>query len=121
MHYRDDNPRSQIEPVLGPQQALVQHMQALPHRDVAAVVETVRASGTAHVVKLVFESLVLTAARAGEVCGTEYAEIDSAEPRVDRTGDRGPRRSASSGVPLSRRAEQVLNAASLPHLSEGSA
>ena len=79
LNYRDDNPCSRIGPVLGPQQDLVQHMPALPHRDVAAVVETVRASGAAPVVKLAFEFLVLTAARSGEVRGAEWAEVDTEE------------------------------------------
>ena len=38
MDHRDDNPCSRIGPILGPQQDLVRHMRALPHRDVAAVV-----------------------------------------------------------------------------------
>ena len=59
LNYRDDNPCSGIGPVLGLQQDLVRHMPALPHRDVAATVETVRASQAAPVVKL----LVLAAAR----------------------------------------------------------
>lgn len=63
LNYRDDNPCSGIGPVLGLQQDLVRHMPALPHRDVAATVETVRASQAAPVVKLAFEFLVLAAAR----------------------------------------------------------
>ena len=39
------------------------------------MVETVRASGAASVVKLAFEFLVLTAARSGEVRGVAWAEI----------------------------------------------
>ena len=61
MDYRNDNPCDRIGPILGPQRALVQHMRALPHRDVAAAMEAVRASGAAPVVKLAFEFLVLTA------------------------------------------------------------
>ena len=71
LNYRDDNPCSRIGPVLGPQQDLVRHMRALPHRDVAAVVEKVRAAKAAATVKLAFEFLVLTAARSGEVRGAE--------------------------------------------------
>ena len=41
-------------PVLGPQQDLVRHMRALPHRDLAAAVGAVQASGAAPVVKLAF-------------------------------------------------------------------
>ena len=78
LNYRDENPCSRIGPILGPQQDLVRHMPALPHRDVAAVVETVRASGAAPVVKLAFEFLVLTAARSGEVRGAEWTVIDTA-------------------------------------------
>ena len=68
MEFRIDNPCDRIVPVLGAQHDVVEHMQALPHRDVAAAIETVRASGTETVAKLAFEFLVLTAAR-----GTRYA------------------------------------------------
>ena len=110
LNYRDDNPCSRIGPVLGPQQDLVQHMPALPHRDVASVVGTVRASGAAPVVKLAFEFLVLTAARSGEVRGAEWAEIDTDEHvwTVPATRTKAKR---EHRVPLTRRAEQVLDAA----------
>ena len=55
-------------PVLGPQNDIVRHRPVLPHKDVAAAIETVRASEFWHAaVKLAFEFLVLTAARSGEV------------------------------------------------------
>ncbi len=41
MEYRIDNPCDRIGPVLGPQHDVVEHMQALPHRDVAAAIRTV--------------------------------------------------------------------------------
>ena len=118
LKYRDDNPCSRIGPVLGPQQDLVQHMRALPHRHVAAVVETVRSSGAAPVVKLAFEFLVLTAARSGEVRGAESAEIDPADHvwTVPATRTKAKR---EHRVPLTRRAEQVLDAART--LSNGNA
>ena len=65
-----------IEELLGPQQDLVQHMRALPHRGVASAIETVRASGAVPVVKLAFEFLVLTAARSAEVRLATWEEID---------------------------------------------
>ena len=110
LNYRDDNPCSRIGPVLGPQQDLVQHMRALPHRDVAAVVETVRASGAALGVKLAFEFLVLTAARSGEVRGAEWTEIDTEEHvwTVPATRTKAKR---EHRVPLSGRALEVLDAA----------
>ncbi len=118
LNYRDDNPCSRIGPILGPQQALVRHMPALPHRDVAATVETVRASGAAPVVKLAFEFLVLTAARSGEVRGAEWTEIDTEEHvwTVPATRTKAKR---EHRVPLTRRAEQVLDAART--LSNGNA
>ena len=67
MDLRNDNPCDRILPVLGPQNDVVQHMRALPHREVAALA-IVRASTVAEpAVKLVFEFLVLTASRSGEL------------------------------------------------------
>ena len=96
--------------MLGPQRDLVQHMRALPHRDVASVVETVRASGAALGVRLAFEFLVLTAARSGEVRGAEWAEIDAEEHiwTVPATRTKAKR---EHRVPLSGRALEVLDAA----------
>ena len=110
LNYRDDNPCSRIGPVLGPQQDLVRHMPALPHRDVASVVGTVRASGAAPVVKLAFEFLVLTAARSGEVRGAEWAEIDTDEHvwTVPATRTKAKR---EHRVPLSGPALAILDAA----------
>ena len=76
MELRPDNPCDRIGSVLGPQRDLVQHMQALPHCEVALAIETVRASRVRPVVKLAFEFLVLTAARSGEVRGAVWSEID---------------------------------------------
>ena len=63
---RPDNPCDRIGPALGAQKYVVQHMQALPHRDVASAIEKVRMSSSGPVVKLAFEFLVLTATRSGE-------------------------------------------------------
>ena len=76
MELRTDNPCNRVGPVLGQQRDLVQHMRALPHGQVAAAIETIRASGAASVVKLAFEFLVLTAARSGDVRGAVWAEFD---------------------------------------------
>ena len=110
MDLRADNPCNRIAPVLGPQNDIVQHQRALPHRDVAAAIETVRASGAAEAAKLAFEFLVLTAARSGEVRGARWAEMDTAAhvwnvPPVRMKMKREHR------VPLSRRALAVLDAA----------
>ncbi len=39
---RNDNPCDRVLPVLGPQNDIVTHRQALPHRDVAAAIKAVR-------------------------------------------------------------------------------
>ena len=44
MELRSDNPSDRVGRVLGAQHAVVQHMRALPHREVAAAVEAVRAA-----------------------------------------------------------------------------
>ena len=77
MDLRNDNPCDRILPVLGPQNDVVQHMRALPHREVAAALATVRASTVAEpAVKLVCEFLVLTASRSGEARQAQWAEMD---------------------------------------------
>ena len=63
--------------MLGPQGNVVQHMAALPHREVAGTLATARASGANPAVKLAFEFLVLTAARWGEVRGARWDEMDT--------------------------------------------
>ena len=44
MEYRIDNPCDRIGPVLGLQNDVTEHMQALPHREVAAAIRTVQAA-----------------------------------------------------------------------------
>ena len=79
MNLRTDNPSDRVGPVLGPQRNIVQHMRALPHREVAAALATVRTSGAPPAVTLAFEFLVLTAARSGEVRLAAWDEMDTAE------------------------------------------
>ena len=110
MEYRNDNPCDRIGPALGPQRDLVQHMQALPHAEVAAAIATVRATGATATVKLAFEFLVLTAARSGEVRGALWTEIDL----TDRVWTIPPTRMKATRehrVPLSGRAMEILDAA----------
>ena len=111
MELSADNPCDRVLPVLGPQNNIVKHMRALPHREVAAAVDTVRASGSAQpAVKLAFEFLVLTAARSAEVRLATWDEIDTigrvwTVPAVRMKAKREHR------VPLSRRAVEILDAA----------
>ena len=77
MDLRNDNPCDRVLPVLAPQNDIVTHRQARPHKDVAAAIETVRRSTSARpAVRLAFEFLVLTAARSAEVQLATWEEID---------------------------------------------
>ena len=107
---RNDNPCDRVVPVLGPQNDIVTHRQALPHKDVAAALETVRDGSAQPAVRLAFEFLVLTAARSGEVRLATWDEIDTAGAvwTVPATRMKAKR---EHRVPLCGRALEVLDAA----------
>ena len=111
MEWRSDNPCDRIGPVLGPQGDIVRHMRALPHRDVAAAIETVRASGSAApAIKLALEFLVLTAARSSEVRLATWDEMDVAGRMWTISAER-MKAKREHRVPLCRRAVEILEAA----------
>ena len=110
MELRADNPCDRVLPVLGPQNDIVRHMRALPHREVAAAVETVRASTSAPAVKLLFEFLVLTASRSGEVRLATWAEMDT-KAHVWTIPATRMKAKREHRVPLCRRAVEVREAA----------
>ena len=58
MEFRIENPCDRIGPVLGLQHDVTEHMRALPHREVAAAIRTVRAATALLAAKLAFEFLV---------------------------------------------------------------
>ena len=111
MDLRSDNPCDRVLPVLGPHNDIVTHRQALPHKDVAAAIETVQTSRSARpAVKLAFEFLVLTAARSSEVRLATWDEIDTVGavwtvPAARMKAKREHR------VPLCDRALEILEAA----------
>ena len=109
MEFRIDNPCGRVVPVLGTQHDVVQHMRALPHREVPAAIERVRASNARPVVKLALEFLVLTAARWGEVRGAVWTEIDWDEGvwTISTTRMKAKR---EHRVPLCGRAMEILDA-----------
>ena len=77
MGHRPDNPAGDaLGQALGRQQAIVQHMRALPHGAVADALATVRASQASVTTKDAFEFLVLTAARSGEMRLATWDEMD---------------------------------------------
>ena len=77
MGHRPDDPAGEVlGQALGRQQAVVQHMRALPHGAVADAIATVRTSQASVTTKDAFEFLVLTAARSGEVRLATWDEMD---------------------------------------------
>ena len=110
MEFRIDNPCDRTGPVLGPQQDVTEHMQALPHREVAAVIRRVRASAAMPAARLAFEFLVLTAARWGEVRWAGWEEIDR-DGRVWTVPARRTKTNRRHRVPLCGRALEILEAA----------
>ena len=110
MEFRIDNPCDRIDPVLGPQRDVVQHMRALPHREVAAAIQTARASTVPLAVRLAFEFLVLTAARWGEVRWAEWTEIDR-ENGVWTVPAKRMKSNREHRVPLCGRATEILDEA----------
>ncbi len=110
MQMRTDNPCDRLEPVLGVQQVVVEHMRALPHREVAAAVAAVRASRARPAVKLAVEFLVLTAARSGEVRGALWSEMDT-QAHVWTIPATRMKTLREHRVPLCGRAVEILHAA----------
>ena len=110
MELRPDNPCNRIDPALGAQNYVVQHMRALPHAEVASAIGRVRASNSKPVVKLAFEFLVLMAARGGEVRGAAWTEIDLDHGVWTITALR-TRTNREHRVPLTGRALDILGEA----------
>ena len=111
MCIRDSNPCDRIGPALGPQNDIVTHRQALPHKDVAAAIETVRTSKSGQpAVKLAFEFLVLTAGRSAEVRLATWDEVNVAG-RVWTIPALRMKAKREHRVPLCGRALEILDAA----------
>ena len=110
MEYRLDNPCDRIGPVLGLQQDVTEHMQAVLHREAAAVIRRVRASTALPAARLALEFLVLTAARWGEVRWAEWKEIDR-EGKVWTVPAGRAKMNRRHRVPLCGRALEILEAA----------
>ena len=110
MEYRPDNPCDRIGPVLGPQQDIVEHRQAVPHREADAVIRKVRASTALPATRLALEFLVLTAARWAEVRWAAWEEIDR-EGKVWTVPARRMKTNRRHRVPLCGRALEILEEA----------
>ena len=99
-----------IDGALPRQPAVKAHFRALHHREVAAALETVEASGASLSSKLCFRFLVLTAARSGEARGAAWDEIDL-EAKEWRIPAGRMKAGQPHRVPLSDAAMEVLEQA----------
>ena len=109
--YCDGNPAGDAISAALPKNAVrVRHQRALPHGEVAAALDRVRASDALASTKLALEFLVLTACRSGEVRNARWSEIDLKEAIWTIPGDR-TKSGRKHRVPLSSGALEVLNQA----------
>lgn len=76
--WRKDNPAENIAQALPKADKIKARRKALPYAEVAGCIAAVHGSGASHATKLALEFLILTAARAGEVRGAVWSEIDIA-------------------------------------------
>lgn len=112
--YRTDNPAGDaVTAALPKQNGRKTHHRALPHREIAAALTTVRVSKVYPAVRLAFEFSVLTAARSGEVRGARWSEMDL-ETRTWVVPAERTKGGREHRVPLSGRALEVL-ASARPH------
>ena len=109
--YREGNPAgAAIGSALPRHGKSRRHFRALPHGEVAAALDAVRASGAWTGTKLAFEFLVLTAARSGEVRQAAWEEMDAGTATWTVPGAR-MKAGRTHRVPLSSRALEILGEA----------
>ncbi len=72
---RQDNPMSAVAKALPRRPRIKQHHPALPYSEVPAAIKKVKECTADALVRLAFEFMVLTVARAGEVRGMMWGEI----------------------------------------------
>ena len=107
---RPDNPADAVKAVLARQTNGSKTQRSLPYAEVADAVATVRSSKVAPALKLAFEFLVLTAARAGEVRFATWSETDIEAATWTVPGER-MKAGREHRVPLSARAVEILTEA----------
>ena len=109
--HREDNPAGDaISAALPKNSVRVRHQRALPHGEVAAALDRVRASDALASTKLALAFLVLTACRSGEVRRARWSEIDLKEAIWTIPEDR-TKSGREHRVPLSSGALRVLDQA----------
>ena len=109
--YRADNPAGDALTAALPKRSVpVRHQRALPHGEVSAAVAAVRASASWAGLKLVFEFLVLTAARSAEARLATWEEIDM-DARVWTVPASRTKAAREHRVPLCSRVVEIVDEA----------
>ena len=109
--YRADNPAGDALTAALPKRSVpVRHQRALPHGEVSAAVAAVRASASWAGLKLVFEFLVLTAARSAEARLATWEEIDT-DARVWTVPASRTKAAREHRVPLCSRVIEIVDEA----------
>lgn len=112
--HRPDNPATAqvlALPALSRKAKLPSHRKSLPYAEVAACIDTVKASGAWASTKLALEFIILTAARSGEVRGARWEEMNLTAGIWTVPAER-MKMGKPHEVPLSLRAIAVLTEAS---------
>ena len=104
---RSDNPADAVKAVLARQSSGSTAHRSLPYAEVAGAINSVQTSHVAPVLKVAFEFLVLTAARAGEVRLATWDEIDLEAATWTIPAER-MKAAREHRVPLSKHALEVL-------------
>ena len=107
------NPCIGVTRELGTDHRKVSHHPALAWRDVPAFVRGLHTRASWPAMQLLFEFLILTAARSGEARGARWSEIDFDQliwtiPGSDQVTGRRTKAGRTHVVPLSRRALEIL-------------
>ena len=108
--WRSDNPAAAVAKALPRRPRVKRHHPALPYGEVPAALKAIRQSTAERSTRLAFEFMALTAARAGEVRGATWAEIDI-DGRVWEVPAERMKARRGHRVPLATRALAILSEA----------
>lgn len=106
--WRTDNPATAIRRVLPRQRGQKKHHTAMPHRELPAFIQALRASPADRITRLGLEFLILTVARSGEVRFMDWDEVDIEKATWTLPASRMKARKEHR-VPLSQHALDILN------------
>ena len=108
--WRTDNPATAVKSVLPRRRGQKAHHPAIPHEELPAFIQALRASPADRITRLGLEFLILTAARSGEVRSMDWSEVDIEKATWVVPASRMKARKEHR-VPLSTRAVAILKEA----------